>query len=151
MQSYSSCSSPSRLYCAASSHSTTTGKPYSYTVQAKDKDPHDNCTQKPDTGKPLSQAVIEYISDQISLPASTTDNCIACNARHSCLRRLEIVRLTDSDGTSPYGQSFYYAYERPNIRKPSCLMLIAAFTSRLWSAPHAGQVHQRMLRSLIKG
>ena len=43
---------------------------------------------------------------EIKIPASQTDNCIAnCNARQSCLRRLENQRLTDSDGSSPYGQS----------------------------------------------
>ena len=45
------------------------------------------------------------------LPASSTDNCITyCNARHSCLRRLEFVRLTDSEVASPYGQSADFTY-----------------------------------------
>ena len=50
--------------------------------------------------------MIKHISAEDWFPASTTDNCIACNARHSCLRRLEIYRLTDFDVPSPYGQSF---------------------------------------------
>ena len=61
--------------------------------------------------KPLSQAVIQHIPRKTLFPASTTDNCTAWgNARQSCLRRLEKLQLTDSDGNTPYCQPGNYLY-----------------------------------------